>query len=68
MKYETVLVRRFVQLNQPSLPPNHLLNLTEPAVDDFARAKQTATIGLDLPRADMQPCQRIFRRRLAQVR
>jgi len=36
--------------------PNHSLNLTEPAVDDFARAKQTATIGLDMPRADGQPC------------
>jgi len=48
--------------------PNQSLNLTEPAIGDFARAKQTVTIGRDIPRADMQPCQRIFRRRLAQVR
>jgi hypothetical protein len=33
-------------------PPNQSLKLTGPAVDDFARVKQTATIGLDLPRAD----------------
>ena len=32
--------------------PNQSLKLTEPAVDDFARAKQAATIGLDIPRAD----------------
>jgi hypothetical protein len=31
------------------LPPNQSLKLTEPAVDDFARAKQTATIGRSLP-------------------
>ena len=48
--------------------PNQSLKLTEVAVDDFARAKKTATIGLDLPRADRQPCRRNFRRRLAQVR
>ena len=38
--------------------PNHSLNLTEPAVDDFARAKMGVTIGRSLPRADGQPCQR----------
>ena len=48
--------------------PNQRLNLTEPAVDDFARAKQSATIGLDIPRADGQPCQRNFRRRLSAIR
>jgi len=31
---------------------NQSLKLTEPAVDDLARAKQTATIGLDMPRAE----------------
>jgi len=48
--------------------PNQRLNLTEPAVDDFARAKQIVTIGLDMPRADGQPCRRYFRRRLSAVR
>ena len=40
--------------------PNQSLKLTEPAVDDFARAKQTATIGHDLPRADWLPLLRHF--------
>jgi len=43
-----------------SLPPNQSLKLTEPAVDDFARAKQTATIGHDIPRADWIPLLRHF--------
>ena len=34
------------------LPPNQSLKLTESAVDDLTRAKQTVTIGLDIPRAD----------------
>ena len=42
------------------LPPNQSLKLTEPAVDDFARAKQTATVGRDLPRADWIPSLRRF--------
>ena len=42
------------------LPPNQSLKLTEPAVDDFARAKQTATVGRDLPRADWLPSLRRF--------
>ena len=42
------------------LPPNQSLKLTEPAVDDFARAKQTVTIGLDLARADWIPSLRHF--------
>ena len=42
------------------LPPNQSLKLTEPAVDDFARAKQTATIGRDIPRADWLPSLRHF--------
>ena len=47
---------------------NHSLNLTEPAVDDFARAKIGVTIGRSLPRADWQPCRRYLRRRLARYR
>ncbi len=39
-------------INKLALRPNQSLKLTEPAVDDFARAKQPATIGLDIPRAD----------------
>jgi hypothetical protein len=42
------------------LPPNQSLKLTEPAVDDFARAKQSATIGHDLPRAEWLPSLRRF--------
>ena len=34
---------------------NQSLKLTEPAVDDLARAKQPATIGQDLSRADWLP-------------
>ena len=41
-------------------PPNQSLKLTEPAVDDFARAKQPVTIGLDLARADWIPSLRHF--------
>jgi hypothetical protein len=36
-------------------PPNQSLKLTEGAVDDLARAKQPATIGQDLARADWLP-------------
>jgi hypothetical protein len=43
-----------------SVPANQSLKLTEPAVDDFARAKQTATIGHDIPRADWIPSLRHF--------
>ena len=43
------------------LPPNQSLKLTEPAVDDFARAKQPATIGHDLARADWLPSLRSVR-------
>jgi hypothetical protein len=42
------------------MPPNQSLKLTEIAVDDFARAKQSATIGLDIPRADWIPLRRLF--------
>jgi hypothetical protein len=42
------------------LRSNQSLKLTEPAVDDLARAKQTATIGLDIPRAEWLPSLRHF--------
>jgi hypothetical protein len=42
------------------LPPNQSLKLTEPTVDDFARAKQPVTIGRDLARADWIPSLRRF--------
>ena len=42
------------------LPPNQSLKLTEGAVDDLARAKQPATIGQDLARADRIPSLRHF--------
>ena len=60
IKNETVLVRSGVQLNQLPLPPNQSLKLTEVAVNDFARAKQPATVGRDLPRADWLPSLRHF--------
>ena len=60
IKNETVLVRSFVQLNQLTLPPNQSLKLTEPAVGDLTRAKQSTTIGLDIPRADWLPSLRRF--------
>ena len=60
IKNETFLVRSYVQVNQLTLPPNQSLKLTEPAVDDFARAKQPATVGRDLPRADWIPSLRHF--------
>jgi hypothetical protein len=40
--------------------PNQSLKLTEVAVDDFARAKQPATVGRDLPRVDWVPSLRRF--------
>ncbi len=40
--------------------PNQSLKLTEPAVGDFARAKQPVTIGQDLARADWLPSLRRF--------
>jgi hypothetical protein len=40
--------------------PNQSLKLTEVAVDDFAHAKQPATIGQDLSRADWIPSLRHF--------
>ena len=43
-----------------ALRPNQSLKLTEPAVDDLARAKQPATIGQDLARADWLPSLRHF--------
>ena len=40
--------------------PNQSLKLTEPAVDDLARAKQPVTIGHDSSRADWIPSLRRF--------
>ena len=47
-------------LTSRPLLPNQSLKLTEPAVDDFARAKQPVTIGRDLARADWLPSLRRF--------
>ena len=60
IKAEAFLVRSCMQVNQLTLPPNQSLKLTEPAVDDFARAKQAATVGHDLPRANWIPSLRRF--------
>ncbi len=60
IKNKTFLARDIVQINQLTLPPNQSLKLTVPAVDDFARAKQPVTIGLDIPRADWIPSLRHF--------
>jgi hypothetical protein len=60
IKTEAFLVRNCVQVNQLTLPPNQSLKLTEPAVDDLTRAKQPATIGYDLARADWLPSLRHF--------
>ena len=43
-------------------------SLTEPAIDDFARAKQPATIGLDIARAEWLRRAAARRRSLAPVR
>ena len=53
-------VRKRVLIKIHLSPPNQSLKLTEPAVDDFARAKQPATVGRDLPRADWIPSLRHF--------
>jgi hypothetical protein len=50
----------FTQNFSQSQPPNQSLKLTEPAVDDFARAKQTVAIGPDIPRAHWIPSLRHF--------
>jgi hypothetical protein len=50
-----LVVRKGILINIQVSPPNQSLKLTEPAVADFARAKQPATVGRDLPRADWIP-------------
>ena len=55
-----LVVREGILINIQVSPPNQSLKLTEPAVDDFARAKQPVTIGLDLARADWIPSLRRF--------
>jgi len=47
-------------IKQYRCAPNQSLKLTEIAFDDFARAKQPVTIGLDLARADWIPSLRHF--------
>ena len=54
------VVREGILINIHVSPPNQSLKLTEPAVDDFARAKQPVTIGQDLARADWIPSLRHF--------
>ena len=49
-----------ILINLHLLPPNQSLKLTEPAVGDLMRAKQPATVGRDLPRADWIPLLRHF--------
>ena len=49
-----------ILINIQVSPPNQSLKLTEPAVGDLTRAKQPATIGRDLPRADWIPSLRHF--------
>ena len=49
-----------ILINIQVSPPNQSLKLTEPAVGDLIRAKQIATVGRDLPRADWIPSLRHF--------
>jgi len=60
IKNETILNAQQHTGLPSCLPPNQSLKLTEPAVDDFARAKQPVTIGHDLARADWIPSLRHF--------
>ena len=55
-----LVVREGILINIQVSPPNQSLKLTEPAVDDLARAKQPVTIGQDLARADWIPSLRRF--------
>jgi len=69
IKNETVLARSIVQLNQLTLPPNQSLKLTEPAVGDFARAKQPVTCWTGLGSRGLDSVAAALRRRsLAPVR
>ena len=69
IKTEAFLVRSCVQVNQLTLPPNQSLKLTEPAVDDFARAKHPVTIGHELSSRGLDSVAAALRRRsLAPVR
>ncbi len=49
-----------ILINIQASPPNQSLKLTEPAVGNLMRAKQTATIGHDLARANWIPSLRHF--------
>jgi len=58
-----------ILINIQVLPPNQSLKLTEPAVDDLARAKQPATIRTGHARAEMATVAAALRcRSLAPVR
>jgi len=58
------LQRRMAELSQEveniCRQPNQSFKLTELAVDDLSRAKQIATIGRDVPRADWIWLRRLF--------
>ena len=58
-----------ILINIQVLPPNQSLKLTEPAVDDFARAKQPFTMGKDIPARGLDSVAAALRcRSLAPVR
>jgi hypothetical protein len=59
MLHHITLIFKLTKLST-ACQPNQSLKLTEPAVDDFARAKQPVTIGHDLSRADWIPSLRHF--------
>ena len=50
----------FARLASRSSPEGIPSGLTEPAVDDLTRAKETVTIGLDIPRAEWLPPRRLI--------
>ena len=60
MNQMTQMTTDFSVKSTNRLLPNQSLKLTEPAVDDFARAKQPVTIGQELARADGLPSLRHF--------
>ena len=68
IKTEAFLVRSGVQLNQLPLPPNQSLKLTEPAVDDFARAKNSYYGNVTSARIDLPSLRQLRCRSLAPVR
>ncbi len=59
-KFNPYIMKADGQTIEFRVPANQSLKLTEPAVDDFARAKLGVTIGQDLARADWLPSLRRF--------